>query len=207
MDLIAKANEGGDKAGKELTNSMASAIDDTSIGVSRCNGCSYGKYWRGVYYNSGDCSRKIFAGIKAVAKFDPAEMYAGFEEILTGLTEFFAKVGSISSYIEAGRKVLGEFMRGMLENKETNMETFRNVLKYMIESAKEASGYKLCIYYDDRYGDCDNRAIAFIIETAFDIVTSLATGILDSLPELIEAAGEILPALLYEIIMGIPSFI
>jgi hypothetical protein len=34
MDLIAKANEGGDKAGKELTNSMASAIDNTSVGVS-----------------------------------------------------------------------------------------------------------------------------------------------------------------------------
>ena len=104
MDLIAKANEGGDKAGKGINNSMASAIDDTSIGVSDAMGAVDGKYWRGVYYNSGDCQEKSLQALKPLLSLTQLRCMLGFEEILTGLTVILCKGWFIATYIEAGKK-------------------------------------------------------------------------------------------------------
>ena len=43
-----------------------------------------------------------------------------------------------------------------------------------------------------------------LIDTAFAIIGALATGVLDSLPAIITAAGKILPALIYSILVGWP---
>jgi len=121
----------------------------------------------------------------------------------------FEKIGSLPIYIEAGKKVLFEFMRGMLENKEANMETFRNVLKYMIESAKEVLPAVISFAFI-MMTDMATAIISqlpMIIDTAFAIITALAFGILEALPELLTAAIEVLPTMLTYIVDALPVFI
>ena len=72
--LIPDAAEEGDDAGKALTSAMASAIDNTSIGVSESIGAVMDNIGAAITIAVA-VVKKIFAGIKAVAKFDPAAMY------------------------------------------------------------------------------------------------------------------------------------
>ena len=206
--FVNNAAELGDDWGKQLTGSMASAIDNTSIGVSESIGAVMGNIGAAITIAIA-VVKKIFAGIKAVAKFDPAAMYESFLDIIDGLTDFFAKIGSLPIYIEAGKEVLLDFIEGLLENKETNAETFSNVLTYMLETAKEVipALIELALLILTDFGVAIIENLPLIVETAFAIITALATGILEALPELLTAAIEVLPTLLTQIITGIPLFI
>ena len=205
--FVDNAAELGDDWGKQLTGSMASSIDNTSVGVSESIGAVMDNIGAAITIAIA-VVKKIFAGIKAVAKFDPAAMYDSFLKIIGGLSKLFEKIGSLPIYIEAGKKVLFEFMRGMLENKEANMETFRNVLKYMIESAKEVLPAVISFAFI-MMTDMATAIISqlpLIIETAFAIITAIAEGFLSALPDLIDSFISILPTLLTFFKTATPAF-
>jgi hypothetical protein len=206
--FVDNAAELGDDWGKQLTNSMSSAIDNTSIGVSDSIGAVMDNIGAAITIAVG-VVKKIFSGIKAVAKFDPAAMYESFLEIIDGLSKLFEKIGSLPIYIDAGKKVLFEFAKGLLENREANAETFRNVLVYMLETAIEVLpgliGLAFLILTDLSLAIIDN--LPLILETAIMIVQSLVQGILSSLPTLITSLVEVLPMLLTTILSSLPILI
>ena len=206
--FVDNAAELGDDWGKQLTSSMASSLDNTSIGVSEAIGGIVSNIGAAITIAVG-VVKKIFAGIKKVAKFDPAAMYESFLEIIGGLSKLFEKIGSLPIYIDAGKKVLFEFMEGMLENREANAETFSNVLTYMLETAKEVLpaviSFALLILTD--FGVAIIENLPLIVETAFAIITALAFGILEALPELLTAALKVLPQMMTYIVSSLPTFI
>ena len=94
----------------------------------------------------------------------------------------------------------------MIENRETHKETFSNVVKYLLETARDELPFVIefafMIVTDLATGIIEN--LPLLMDTAFAIITALAVGFLDALPALI--CSDILPALLYSIILGIPMF-
>lgn len=206
--FVDNAAELGDDWGKQLTGSMSSAIDNTSIGVSDSIGAVMDNIGAAITIAIA-VVKKIFAGIKAVAKFDPAAMYESFLDIIDGLSKLFEKIGSLPIYIEAGKKVLDEFISGMIENRETHKETFSNVVKYLLETARDelplVIDFAFKIITDLATGIIENLPVLY--EAAFKIIVALAQGILEALPELLTAAIEVLPTMLTYIVGALPVFI
>lgn len=206
--LIPEAAEEGDDAGKALTSAMSSALDNTSVGVSESIGGIVSNIGAAITIAVG-VVKKIFSGIKAVAKFDPAAMYESFLEIIDGLTNLFEKIGSLTIYIDAGKKVLYEFAQGLLENREANAETFRNVLTYMLETAIEIipAVISLALLILTDFANAVIMNLPLIVQTALEIVNALVLGVLEALPTLLSTLISIIPMILTTLISGVPLLI
>jgi hypothetical protein len=135
-------------------------------------------------------------------------MYESFLEIIDGLSKLFEKIGSLPIYIDAGKKVLLEFAKGLLKIERQTQRRPQCISVYAGNSDRNNTGsYKSWTFNFNRPCKRYYYELPLIVQTALEIVNSLVLGILEALPSLLSTIISIIPMILTTLISRVPLLI